>query len=480
MSITQISCPTTRVRLGVARIEMTPPVGIHHGIWGAAPPHAATAIHRPHYADVLVFGSTESSAPQLLVAYLDLVGLEEPIHNEMRSALSTASGIRLDNTVVTYSHSHATANLSMNRLHLPGGEEIPDFLAELRKRLAQGGQEAAGNMKEVTITYATGRCNMANNRDYWDEANNLYACGFNPEIQGDDAVLVARVCDLEGETVLTVVNYGCHPTTLAWDNTLNSPDYPGAMRDLVEEATGAPCIFALGACGDLGPRRGFVGDLAVADKNGCWLGYAALATLEYMDPPATNFCYAGPVVSGATIGTWQHEIMSSEQLARSAIFAGGLHTIDLRLKPLPERAQLENDVKRYLERSAEARREGNAVAARDFGARAERARRWIGRVDNLPAESSTYPYQFSVYRMGDATWVFCGGEPYSVLQIELRRRFPELAIMISPLAGNHAVAYLLPEDRYGKGLYQEEPSILAPGCLEKLIDAIATEIARLC
>ena len=48
--------------------------------------------------------------------------------------------------------------------------------------------------------------------------------------------------------------------------------------------------------------------------------------------------------------------------------------------------------------------------------------------------------------------------------------------MVSPLDGGGAAAYLLPRERYGKGLYQEEPSVLAPGCLEMLIDAIATRI----
>jgi hypothetical protein len=41
------------------------------------------------------------------------------------------------------------------------------------------------------------------------------------------------------------------------------------------------------------------------------------------------------------------------------------------------------------------------------------------------------------------------------------------------------VAYLLAADRYGKGLYQEEPSCLGPGCLELLIEAVADRIAPL-
>ena len=100
----------------------------------------------------------------------------------------------------------------------------------------------------------------------------------------DDTVIAARVAGPRGQTVATLVNYACHPTTLAWENTLLSPDYPGAMRETVERATGAPCVFVLGACGDIGPRYGFTGDPLAADQNGQELGYAALAALAGAAP----------------------------------------------------------------------------------------------------------------------------------------------------------------------------------------------------
>ena len=78
--------------------------------------------------------------------------------------------------------------------------------------------------------------------------------------------------------------------------------------------------------------------------------------------------------------------------------------------------------------------------------------------------------------MGDAIWITCGGEPYNLLQTELRRRFPQWTIIVSPLDSGIQVAYLLPEDRYGQGLYQEEPSLMAPGCLERLLKAIAVRV----
>src|SRR5206468_1277404 len=115
-----------------------------------------------------------------------------------------------------------------------------------------------------------------------------------------------------------VVNYACQPTTLAYHNTLISPDYVGDMREVVEQHTKAPCLFLQGASGDLGPRQGFVGDPAVADRNGRQLAFAALSGLEALPAPGTRFEYAEPVVSGATLGSWEHRPLGDAALDRQA------------------------------------------------------------------------------------------------------------------------------------------------------------------
>jgi len=333
-------------------------------------------------------------------------------------------------------------------------------------------------MRETTITYASGHSAMGASRDYRDQEAGIYACGYTPAEPADDTATVARFTDAAGQLTGTMVHYACHPTTLAWENSLISPDYPGALRETVERATSAPCVFAQGACGDIGPRRGFTGDVAVADRNGEQVAYAALAALTSMGRPRADFTYAGPVVSGATLGTWHDAPQADAARARETeVFEGGSFTVDLPLKPRPERQALTNEMERLEEAERESGARGDAVAARDAGARIERARRWLARLDDLPF-GETFPLQCAAYRLGDAVWVASGGEPYSALQTELRRRFPNTTILFSPLMGDLQVAYLLTRGKYGKGLYQEEPSILAPGCLERLTEALADKIAR--
>jgi hypothetical protein len=100
------------------------------------------------------------------------------------------------------------------------------------------------------------------------------------------------------------------------------------------------------------------------------------------------------------------------------------------------------------------------------------------RLAQLPPGAS-YPYRASCWRLGDAVWVAVEGEPYNLLQRELRQRFPQAPIVVIALAGGWGPSYLPERDTYGKGIYQESVAVLAPGSLETLIEALTGEIERL-
>lgn len=476
MSTTHVKTPTSRLQLGHARRDITPPVGIYHRMWGAARHDAATGVHRPLQVDIVVLEPLGGDATQRLVRIqIDFVLLSNDQHDRLIAPVAEATGVDPARVIITHSHSHAAGLYEPNRRELPGGELIDPYLEDLYAQSAATAAAAVANLADATITYASGRCDMAANRDYWDDANAIYCTGYNPDQPVANTVVVGRVSDPAGATRLILVNYACHPTTLAWDNTLLSPDFVGALRETVERDQHAPCCYFQAPCGDLGPTDGFVGDTAVADRNGRQLGHAALSALYGMGAPSADFAYAGPVVSGATIGTWAWQPHDDARNAATAVFAGDVFTIDLDLIDLPGAEELQAQLEQFTTARADADARGDAVAARDAGARAERCRRWLARIAKLP-DGPTFAFDYSVYHLGDAVWITTSAEPYSWLGDELRRRFPGLTLLITPISGNTQVAYLLPRDRYGQGLYQEEPSSLAPGCLEALADAISGRI----
>ena len=484
MSTTRVKAPTTILRIGHAQVDVTPPVGIYHRMWGAARHDSATGVHRPLLADVIVAEPADADpgtgpvGGRFVRMLLDAVYLTDEQTAPLIDLLAASTHVDPGHVVITHSHSHAAGLFEPGRRALPGGDLIDPYLEELAARVSDATSQALASLDEATVTYGRARCDVAANRDYWDDERECFVTGCNPDAAADDTVIVARISDLHGDTRFVIVNYACHPTTLAWDNTLLSPDFVGTAREVVQGEVGAPCCFFQAPCGDLGPREGFVGDPGIADRNGRQLGHTALSGLYSMGPPRHDFVYQGVVESGAAIGTWAWVPFDAERTARAARCAGETFTVDIATKDLPDVATLEADLERLSAEQQRADQGGHATLARDLGAMAERCRRWLARLEHIPADGM-YPYRITALSLGDAVWITCSAEPYSVLQDTLRRRFPGVTLMISPLAGDSQLAYLLPYDRYGQGLYQEQPSCLAPGCLETLADALITHVAAL-
>jgi len=450
-------------------------------MWGAATHEVSTGVHRRLNAIVLSL-APRASLPEETAKLVIAVDHCLLWAFEMRTILQRVSEIaKVDSESITlfFSHTHGAGLMGLERKDLPGGERIAPYLDDLASKLAGLVITAVQTAAPATITYGVGRCSLAKNRDYWDEVSGSSVCGFNPDGTADDQVIVGRVSDATGKTTATIVNYACHPTTLAWQNTLISPDYIGAMREVIEHVTEAPCLFIQGASGDVGPREGFVGDVAVADRNGRQLGYAALSALEDLPPPDKQFVYAGPVVSGATIGTWRHEPLSEESIHSAAQWQSKICIIELPLRSdLPRRDDLVADRDKWQREYESALSSGDAVAARDARAMIERATRQLIRVAHLPDEP-TIPYNAKVWRMGDAIWISLNGEHYNCLQTRLRRRFPNHTLIIGTLANGSDVWYLPDSESFGKGLYQEDASILCRGSLESLIDALGVTISNM-
>lgn len=469
-------------RFGIAHGDITPPVGMYHRMWGAARHDRSTGIHRPLAASVLVFqhpqanGVVSADDQQLLVT-IDHCILDCSEVDRLKTAVILETGLPRESILLTHSHTHGAGLMSRDRATLPGGDLIPDYLDRMHATIATLAGEGLKSVTDVTITYGVGRCELAANRDSWDEENDTWVCGLNPNGPSDDTVLVARVTDRDDRCVATIVNYACHPTTLAWNNQQISPDYPGAMRETVEAVTDAPCVFLQGASGDLGPREGYVGDSEVADRNGRELGYAALAALTALAPPNRRYCYRGPVVSGATIGEWIYAPASKHSLAESSKWRVTREPLSLPYRPeLPTTEELATSRSQLCQEEETARQAGDELRAGDLRAMVERATRNLDRVGSLP--EGEYPLDIVVWRMGHAIWVALQGEPYHLLQTSLRDRFPDAPIIVITLCNDWGSSYLPPAQMYGTGVYQETIAVLEKGSLERVTDAIATRIEQ--
>jgi hypothetical protein len=72
-----------------------------------------------------------------------------------------------------------------------------------------------------------------------------------PDAPVDRTLTVLRIEGTDGTPIAHLVNFAAHPTMIDAKDLRFSADYPGAMAALVEQETGAPCLFLQGASGDL-------------------------------------------------------------------------------------------------------------------------------------------------------------------------------------------------------------------------------------
>ena len=219
MQQTLIPSSTSLVRFGMARADITPPVGIYHRMWGAARHDRAAGVHRPSTGDVVIFEPREKdgAAARLIRVQLDHVGLAQEHHQSVVTTISQAGDVPPEQVIVTYSHTHSGGLPLPDRFELPGGDLIVPYLDDMNGKLRAACVAAIEQVEDATVTYATGWSDMAANRDCWDAEFNGYVCGFNPDESIDNRVLVGRVTDEQDALRHVFVHYACHPTTLAWE-----------------------------------------------------------------------------------------------------------------------------------------------------------------------------------------------------------------------------------------------------------------------
>jgi len=443
--------PALRARVGVSRWDITPALSVCAKNWGAATSWFANGVHRRLAGTALALAPLDEGEPPLLLIVLELGWWRSRKDvATLRQQLLAEFELPDQNLIVHLTHTHSGPALDSDAPSEARPDTARAYLARLSETCVEGGREALSRRHSATALFRYGRCALATQRDFRDpQAPDRFLCGFHPEGLADDTLLVTRLVADEGRTLATLVNYACHPTTLAWENTLISPDYPGAMRELVEaETDGAPCLFLLGAAGELAPAEQYVGDVSLADRHGRELGHAALATLAPLAAGHSALRFDGSVESGAPLAMWRSCAGPASEVLRSVA-----PTVSLPLKPdLPSIAAIDE-----------------ALARKPDGFQYERLLRQR-RVRASFGDEQTSVEHIWLWRLGDAALCAIPCEAYSLLQTRLRQEFSGRPVLVLNI-GNGSLGYLPPRALYDHNVYTVWQTPFGRGGLEAVMDA---------
>ena len=110
---------------------------------------------------------------------------------------------------------------------------------------------------------------------------------------GKDPELITVSIKKDGETTGTLVNFGCHPTTLTGNNWLYSADYPSYLTESVQKAKGEDfgVLFLNAPSGNITQvdyKVGFLDTYQECQRVGYLLGVAALAAMNNSAPASGN------------------------------------------------------------------------------------------------------------------------------------------------------------------------------------------------
>ena len=240
----------SNLRAGVAKVDITPKET--DGVMVTGHRRKIFGVRDPLRAGVLVLDDGETRAA---IVTLDTIGAWDEMVRLARERIEKLAGVPAANIMVAASHNHSG----------------PDFDAkskwgrELIDKLGAAAEDAAGNMRTVTLGYGEDRIGFSINRRKVIDGRAVVR--LNPDGPNDQRVKVLRFDDGRSLTPLAVIMHAaCHPCFFTWGDKGTQPypngypkmsaDFPGEAQTFVEMCYGKKtrALFLQGCAGDIRPN----------------------------------------------------------------------------------------------------------------------------------------------------------------------------------------------------------------------------------
>ena len=194
------------------------------------------------------------------IVALDLVGWFNPDVLAVR-ALLDVQGLDVDHLIIHSTHTHEgpdTMGLWGKELFVSGYD--PKYRDQLRQTVAAVVAAALADIRPVA-SLKVGEVDISTYQDHGKGVANVISDHRDPWVV-DEFISAAQLLDGQGQSIATLINFGCHPETLGDDNLLMTSDFVHALRRTVEQGStwasapgvpglGGPAIYLNGAVGGM-------------------------------------------------------------------------------------------------------------------------------------------------------------------------------------------------------------------------------------
>ncbi|MFY9555539.1 MAG: neutral/alkaline non-lysosomal ceramidase N-terminal domain-containing protein [Blastocatellia bacterium] len=237
-----------KLMAGVAKSDITPPVGTPLAGYGARRAQPSTGVHDPTEARALII---DNGVEKIAFVSVDHLGFDHGMVERIRTTASESTHILSDHIFIMSSHTHSGGGAFMEMLPLLAnvlaGKFDPKIRAHYEQRTAEAIIAANKNLRPARIAFGSGEARgISRFRSSWP-----------PNGPVDPEVGVIRIDTVAtGKPLAVLMNFAAHPTVLGADNMTFSADFVGYARNAIERMTGgdAMAIFANGAQGTIAPH----------------------------------------------------------------------------------------------------------------------------------------------------------------------------------------------------------------------------------
>lgn len=421
------------MKVGTATAEITPELGLVMEGYESRK-GGASGVHDPLMVRVLVAEGPEA-AVALIVA--DLIQIDPPLQALIVDGVVGRTGIPRERMQLVGTHTHSGPML----------REPSDVMRRIATTIVETAENAWIARQEALAAVGVGR---------------VEGIGANRRPNGgpvDDRVTVTRFDALDGRPIGTLVNYGCHPTTLGPNNTLYSADYPGVACRAIEAAVGGTAIFTTGPQGDVNPG-----------------GYSPEGSMVGVVVPWRTFASAeryGRLVADCAVA-----VRASLRPEPSDRVWGDSRVLELERKALPDAIAARAAARSAARTEEEVRGADLSYDATYHAAVAAAYADLIAGQAEDPERDGPVRVRVSALALGPLLHAGVQGELFVALGQRIRSGLGEDSTCIAALCDG-TIGYIPTAEAYEIGAYEPNASVLRAGQGERLADAVVELAAAL-
>lgn len=404
-------------------------------------PRVSAGVHDPLLASALYF--SDGKTPLLLIG-LDILFISHQSAGFCRDAISRATGVPAGHILISASHTHS-GPVTNDELVWHGDPTVPspdpEYMKQFHESIIDSGiaAHAAAQPARLAVTGAIA-VGVGGNR-------------LDPEGPFDSEVgLLAIKSECDNRLYALDVVYGMHPTVMHEDSRLVSSDFPHFTRQqLVEKFPGLTVVYHNGPCGNLSPRYDVKAQtFAEAERLGRKLGDSIVRSLQ---------------------------TLKNESFRTDHSLAVSRRKVELVPNTFPSVAEAESKLREarnnYEQLKCKGAPHGPVRTAECviFGAENALALARAQAAGEVAARQSVYGHaEVQVLRIGDLFLVGLPGEQFVEYALEIKRRAPRRAFVIS-LASGELQGYIVTPEAAAAGGYEAAWALFRPESGARMVNA---------